>query len=92
MLNNRILFTPNGFPWGSGRRMRLDSVPLLDLDEDAALRTILEGTAKETGERFFTALVENLAKGLDVHGAMVTRRGDDRRELRLGVLDGRSVH
>src|SRR5690349_9959487 len=28
-----------------------DRTPLLDLDEDAALRTILEGTATETGER-----------------------------------------
>jgi len=29
--------------------------PLRDLDEDAALRSILEGTATETGERFFAA-------------------------------------
>ena len=29
--------------------------------EQAALRMILEGTASETGERFFMALVENLA-------------------------------
>ena len=44
-------------------------MPLLDLGEDAALRTILEGTATETGQRFFYALVENLAKvasGLEV--------------------------
>ena len=33
-----------------------------DLDEDAALRTILEGTATETGEQFFTALVKNLCR------------------------------
>jgi PAS domain S-box-containing protein len=33
------------------------SLPLHELDEDTALRTILEGTANETGERFFTALV-----------------------------------
>ena len=35
-----------------------DRLPLRELDEDAALRTILEGTATETGERFFAALVE----------------------------------
>ena len=29
-----------------------------------AWRTILEGTATETGERFFYVLVENLAKAL----------------------------
>ena len=63
MLTNRFLLTSNGFPWRGRPRMRLDPVPLLDLDEDAALRTIVEGTAKETGTRFFTALVENLAKG-----------------------------
>ena len=44
----------------------------LDLDEKAALRTILEGTAKETGEQFFDALVENLAKALGTYGAFVT--------------------
>ena len=33
------------------------ATPLRDLDEDAALRSILEGTATETGERFFAALV-----------------------------------
>ncbi len=73
--------------------MRLDSAPLLDLDEVAALRTIVEGTAKETGEGFFRALVENLAKGLDVHGAMVTRRGADKRELQALAfwMDGRMV-
>ena len=29
--------------------------PLGELDEESALRTILEGTANETGERFFAA-------------------------------------
>jgi len=29
------------------------------------VRAILEGTATETGERFFTALVENLSKALN---------------------------
>ena len=35
------------------------------LDEVAELRQIVEGTAKETGEGFFAALVEHLAKALD---------------------------
>ncbi|HZD40675.1 MAG TPA: sigma 54-interacting transcriptional regulator [Terriglobales bacterium] len=46
--------------------------PLQDADEGAVLRQILEGTAKETGESFFAALVENLAKALGMQGAWVT--------------------
>jgi len=41
-------------------------------DENAMLRQILEGTAQETGERFFAALVENLAKALGTYGAWIT--------------------
>lgn len=66
---------------GGCRIEQLDHAPLLDLDADAALREIFEGTAKETGEGFFRALVESLAKSLDVHGAMVTRCGADKRDL-----------
>src|SRR5262245_4121765 len=36
------------------------------------LETILEGTAAETGEQFFAALVASLAKALQVEGAWVT--------------------
>jgi PAS domain S-box-containing protein len=46
--------------------------PLKGADEGAVLRQILEGTATETGESFFAALVENLAKALGTHGAWVT--------------------
>jgi len=46
--------------------------PLQNIDVDAALRTILEGTATETGEQFFKALVKNLATALNTHGAWVT--------------------
>ena len=60
----------------------INPFPMRDLDEDAALRTILEGTATETGERFFTALVENLAKALNTHGAWVTEYIKERRRLR----------
>jgi len=56
--------------------------PLQALDEDAALRTILEGTATETGERFFTALVESLARAFGTHGAWVTEYLSATRTLR----------
>jgi PAS domain S-box-containing protein len=59
----------------------LSQLPLLDLDEDAVIRMILEGTAMETGEQFFKALVENLAKGLTTDGAMVTQCRNGKREL-----------
>jgi PAS domain S-box-containing protein len=36
-----------------------------------ALRIVVEGTARETGEGFFRALVENLAEALGTHGAWV---------------------
>jgi hypothetical protein len=42
------------------------------IDEDNALRAIVEGTARATGERFFESLVENLARALNTHGAWVT--------------------
>lgn len=35
--------------------------PLHGLDENAAHRSILEGIATETGERFFQALVRNIS-------------------------------
>jgi PAS domain S-box-containing protein len=56
--------------------------PLGELDEETALRTILLGTANETGERFFAALVENLAKALNTHGAWVTEYIQECRRLR----------
>lgn len=52
------------------------------LSEDAALRTILEGTATETGERFFGALVRHLAGALGTHGAWVTEYFPETRRLR----------
>jgi PAS domain S-box-containing protein len=93
VLAERICFAKDGFRFLGYRNMRLDLAPLADLDEVAALRAIVEGTAKETGEGFFRALVENLAKGLDVHGAMVTRRGADKRELQALAfwMDGQMV-
>ncbi|WP_447977498.1 sigma-54-dependent Fis family transcriptional regulator [Candidatus Nitrospira bockiana] len=59
-----------------------DALPLRHLDQDAALRRILEGTATETGSRFFHAVVENLAKALGTHGAWVTEYLEHARRLR----------
>ena len=58
------------------------SLALRGLDEEAALRTILEGTATETGERFFDALVENLAKALHTYGAFVTEYFRETRRMK----------
>lgn len=67
--------------------------PLGGLDEEAALRTILEGTANETGERFFAALVENLAQALKTHGAWVTEYMPECRRLRALAfwMDGKWI-
>lgn len=56
--------------------------PLQGLETDSALRAILEGTAKETGQQFFAALVQNLAKALGTHGAWVTEYFPEKRRLR----------
>ena len=58
------------------------SSPLQNLDVDAALRTILEGTATETGAEFFKALVRNLAGALGTHGAWVTEFFPESRRLK----------
>ncbi|NUM55188.1 MAG: sigma 54-interacting transcriptional regulator [Candidatus Hydrogenedentes bacterium] len=51
-------------------------------DEHVVLRRILEGTATETGQQFFAALVKNLAAALGTHGAWVTEYIESRRVLR----------
>lgn len=67
--------------------------PLQDLETDVALRAILEGTAMETGQRFFEALVQNLAKALGTHGAWVTEYLPETRRLRALAfwIDGQWV-
>jgi len=57
-------------------------LPLRGLETDAALRAILQGTAMETGEGFFAALVQNLAQVLNTHGAWVTEYFPEKRTLR----------
>jgi PAS domain S-box-containing protein len=69
------------------------STPLQNLETDIALRAILEGTATETGQRFFETLVQSLAKALGTHGAWVTEYFPELRRLRALAfwLDGQWV-
>jgi PAS domain S-box-containing protein len=60
---------------------------------DALLRAIVEGTAGETGEAFFAALVRNLCEALGTSGAWVTEYLPESRRLRALAfwLDGQPV-
>ncbi|MGZ8476789.1 MAG: sigma-54-dependent Fis family transcriptional regulator [Candidatus Binatia bacterium] len=60
----------------------MERSPLQEIDVDAALRTVLEGTATATGAEFFRALVKNLAEALGTHGAWVTEYFSESRRLR----------
>jgi PAS domain S-box-containing protein len=55
--------------------------PMSDQTDDAAIRLILEGTAQETGQAFFKALVQRLAQVLGTTGAFVTEFDDERQHL-----------
>jgi PAS domain S-box-containing protein len=70
------------------------ALPLQGLEEDAALWTLLEGTAGETGERFFAALVQNLARALNTEGAWVTEYLENSRRLRALAfwMNGEWIH
>ena len=52
------------------------------LEKDDPLRMLLEGTATTTGERFFEALVENLARALSTKHAWITEYIPELRRLR----------
>src|SRR5262249_35110199 len=52
--------------------------------DDAAIRLILEGTAQETGEEFFRALVKRLAQVLGTAAAWVTEY--DEKAYRLKAI------
>jgi len=67
------------------------AVTFRGLDEDATVRAIFEGTATETGERFFAALVENLSKSLDTYSSWVTEFIEETRQLHALAfwVDGR---
>jgi PAS domain S-box-containing protein len=63
------------------------------LERDSPLRTLLEGTAEATGERFFEALVENLARALNTRCAWVTVYDEPSRKLKALAfwVDGQMV-
>jgi formate hydrogenlyase transcriptional activator len=63
------------------------------LERDSPLRTLLEGTAEATGERFFEALVENLARALNTKCAWVTVYDEPSRKLKALAfwVDGQMV-
>ena len=56
--------------------------PLEIADEDAALRLIVEGTAKETGDRFFSSLVKTLSQAMQTRSAWITEYIEEKRQLR----------
>ncbi len=63
-------------------------------DENTALRHILNGTATETGSRFFDALVSNLATVFGIDFAWVTEYLADSERLRAlaFIQDGKLIH
>jgi PAS domain S-box-containing protein len=61
---------------------RAEKQAIARFDEDAALRSIVEGTVTATGQNFFAALVQSVAKALQTHGAWVTEYTPETRRLR----------
>ena len=62
--------------------MEKHRVPFEGVEENEAIRSILEGTSSEVGEAFFASLVENLSKVLHTHGAWVTEYLEEKKRLR----------
>jgi len=62
--------------------METQRVPFKGVEENEAIRSILEGTSSEVGEAFFDSLVENLSKVLHTYGAWVTEYFEDTKRLR----------
>jgi len=61
---------------------REEQAPAADGDEIAALRAIVEGTARGTGEVFFQSLVRHLATAISVDYAFVAEFADKRTRVR----------
>ncbi len=59
-----------------------DRIPFKGVEENKAVRAILEGTSTHIGEKFFISLVENLSKVLNTYGAWVTEYLEEERRLR----------
>ncbi|RJQ65785.1 MAG: hypothetical protein C4519_27140 [Desulfobacteraceae bacterium] len=51
-------------------------------DEEALLRDLMQGTASETGQPFFRALVKHFSQALGTHGAWVTEYIPETHRLR----------
>ncbi len=65
-----------------------------EFDQNSALRYILNGTAAETGNLFFDALVTNMASAFDIDFAWVTEYLPERERLRTLAFfrDGELIH
>src|SRR2546422_180343 len=61
------------------------------LPEDAALRAIVQGVVADTGDRFFSSLVQHLAVALNVPYAFVTEFAEDRTRFRSLALWARGA-
>jgi len=63
------------------------------IDEGSLIRIIAEGTATATGERFFSSLVENLARALNTYSTWVTEYINETNKLQTLAfwVDGRLV-
>ncbi len=61
-----------------------DRIRFRNVEEDKAVRAIVEGTSTDVGEKFFISLVENLSKVLNTYGAWVTEYNQN--EGRLHAL------
>src|SRR5437899_3356062 len=61
------------------------------LPEDAALRAIVQGVVADTGDRFFSSLVQHLAVALNVPYAFVTEFAADRTRFRSLALWARGA-
>jgi PAS domain S-box-containing protein len=57
-------------------------IPFKGVEENKAIRAILEGTSSETGHDFFISLTENLSKVLKTQGALVTEYIEEEEKLR----------
>ncbi|MEQ9619076.1 MAG: sigma 54-interacting transcriptional regulator [Deltaproteobacteria bacterium] len=62
--------------------MQKGRVPFKGVEENEAIRSILEGTSTAIGEAFFASLVENLSKVLHTYGAWVTEYLEETKRLR----------
>jgi PAS domain S-box-containing protein len=62
--------------------MMKDRIPFKGVEENKAIRAILEGTSTHIGEKFFVSLVENLSKVLNTYGSWVTEYIEEERRLR----------